>query len=53
MTVLVGVKRSSECSATIRLAAKEALYRDTPLIAVMAYPPNGAGLRPSGPEPSG
>ena len=36
--MLVGVKRSSECSATIRLAAKEALYRDTALIAVMAYP---------------
>jgi nucleotide-binding universal stress UspA family protein len=38
MTVLVGVKRSSDCSAAIRLAAQEAYYRDTTLIAVMAYP---------------
>ena len=38
MTVLVGVKRSSDSYAAIRLAAQEALYRDTTLIAVMAYP---------------
>jgi nucleotide-binding universal stress UspA family protein len=38
MTVLVGVKRSSDSRAAIRLAAREALYRDTTLIAVMAYP---------------
>jgi nucleotide-binding universal stress UspA family protein len=38
MTVLVGVKRSSDSGAAIRLAAQEALYRDTTLIAVMAYP---------------
>jgi nucleotide-binding universal stress UspA family protein len=34
----VGVKRSSDSRAAIRLAAQEALYRDTTLIAVMAYP---------------
>lgn len=38
MTVLVGVKRSSDSRAAIRLAAQEALYGDTTLIAVMAYP---------------
>lgn len=38
MTVLVGVKRSPDSRAAIRLAAQEALYRDTTLIAVMAYP---------------
>jgi len=38
MTVLVGVKRSADSRAAIRLAAQEALYRDTTLIAVMAYP---------------
>jgi nucleotide-binding universal stress UspA family protein len=38
MTVLVGVKRSSDSRAAIRLAAQETLYRDTTLIAVMAYP---------------
>jgi nucleotide-binding universal stress UspA family protein len=38
VTVLVGVKRSSDSRAAIRLAAQEALYRDTTLIAVMAYP---------------
>ena len=38
MTVLVGVKRSADSGAAIRLAAQEALYRDTTLIAVMAYP---------------
>ena len=38
MTVLVGVKRSSDSRAAIRLAAQEARYRDTTLIAVMAYP---------------
>ena len=37
MTVVVGVKRSSDSRAAIRLAAQEALYRDTTLIAVMAY----------------
>ena len=38
MTVLVGVKRSADSRAAIRLAAQEAFYRDTTLIAVMAYP---------------
>jgi nucleotide-binding universal stress UspA family protein len=38
MTVVVGVKRSADSRAAIRLAAKEALYRDTRLIAVLAYP---------------
>ena len=38
MTVLVGVKRSADSRAAIRLAAQEALYRDAPLIAIMAYP---------------
>jgi nucleotide-binding universal stress UspA family protein len=38
MTVLVGVKRSADSRAAIRLAAQEARYRDTILIAVMAYP---------------
>jgi nucleotide-binding universal stress UspA family protein len=38
MTVLVGVKRSADSRAAIRLAADEARYRDTTLIAVMAYP---------------
>ena len=38
MTVMVGVKRSSGSGAAIRLAAQEARYRETTLIAVMAYP---------------
>jgi nucleotide-binding universal stress UspA family protein len=38
MTVLVGVKRSPDSRAAIRLAAQEARYRDATLIAVMAYP---------------
>jgi nucleotide-binding universal stress UspA family protein len=38
MTVVVGVKRSADSRAAIRLAAQEARYRDTALIAVMAYP---------------
>jgi len=38
MTVLVGVKRSADSRTAIRLAAQEARYRDTTLIAVMAYP---------------
>jgi nucleotide-binding universal stress UspA family protein len=38
MTVVVGVKQSPDSLAAIRLAAQEALYRDTTLIAVMAYP---------------
>ena len=38
MTVLVGVKRSPDSCAAIRLAAQEARYRDATLIAVMAYP---------------
>ena len=38
MTVLVGVKRSSDSRAAIRLAAQEARYRNSTLIAVMAYP---------------
>jgi nucleotide-binding universal stress UspA family protein len=37
MSVLVGVKQSPDSRAAIRLAAQEALYRDTTLIAVMAY----------------
>jgi nucleotide-binding universal stress UspA family protein len=36
--VLVGVKRSPDSAAAIRLAAQEARYRNAPLIAVMAYP---------------
>ena len=49
MTVVVGVKRSSDSRAAIRLAAQEALYRDTTLIAVMAYPAErgwSPGVRP-------
>ena len=38
MTVLVGVKRSADSRTAIQLAAQEALYRGTTLIAVMAYP---------------
>ena len=38
MTVVVGVRQSPDSRAAIRLAAQEALYRDTTLIAVMAYP---------------
>jgi nucleotide-binding universal stress UspA family protein len=38
MTVLVGVRRSADSRTAIRLAAEEARYRDTTLIAVMAYP---------------
>jgi nucleotide-binding universal stress UspA family protein len=38
MTVVVGVKQSPDSRAAIRLAAQEALYRRTTLIAVMAYP---------------
>jgi nucleotide-binding universal stress UspA family protein len=38
MTVLVGVKRSADSRAAIRLAAQEARYRDATLIAIMAYP---------------
>jgi nucleotide-binding universal stress UspA family protein len=38
MTVLVGVRPSPDSRAAIRLAAQEARYRDTTLIAVMAYP---------------
>ena len=38
MTVVVGVNQSPDSRAAIRLAAQEALYRDTSLIAVMAYP---------------
>ncbi len=38
MTVLVGVKRPADSRAAIRLAAQEARYRGTTLIAVMAYP---------------
>ena len=38
MTVVVGVKQSPDSRAAIRLAAQEARYRDTTLIAVMAYP---------------
>jgi nucleotide-binding universal stress UspA family protein len=38
MTVLVGVKRSADSRAAIRMAAKEAFYRDAALVAVMAYP---------------
>ena len=38
MTVVVGVRQSPDSRAAIRLAAQEARYRDTTLIAVMAYP---------------
>jgi nucleotide-binding universal stress UspA family protein len=38
MTVVVGVKRSADSRTAVRVAAREALYRDTALIAVMAYP---------------
>jgi nucleotide-binding universal stress UspA family protein len=38
MTVVVGIKRSADTGTAIRLAAQEARYRDTTLIAVMAYP---------------
>jgi hypothetical protein len=34
----VGVKRSADSRAAIRLAAQEARYRDATLIAIMAYP---------------
>jgi hypothetical protein len=46
MTVLVGVKRSSDSRAAIRLAAQEARYRDAILIALMAYPA-GRGWSPA------
>jgi nucleotide-binding universal stress UspA family protein len=36
--VLVGVPRSEDSRAAIRLAAQEARYRNAPLIAIMAYP---------------
>ena len=38
MTVLVGINRSDDARAAIRLAAQEARYRNAPLIAVMACP---------------
>jgi hypothetical protein len=38
MTVLVGINRSEDSRAAIRLAAQEARYRNAPLIAIMAYP---------------
>jgi nucleotide-binding universal stress UspA family protein len=38
VTVLVGVKRSADSRAAIRLAAQEARCRDAMLIAIMAYP---------------
>ena len=38
MTVLVGISRSDDSRAAIRLAADEARYRNAPLIAIMAYP---------------
>lgn len=37
MTVVVGVDESGYSGAAIQLAAREARYRDEPLIAVMAY----------------
>jgi hypothetical protein len=54
MTVLVGVKRSSDSRAAIRLAAQEALYRDTTLIAIMAYPAErgwSPAVKPGGHQP--
>ena len=38
MTILVGINRSDDSRAAIRLAAQEARYRNAPLIAIMAYP---------------
>ena len=52
MTVLVGVKRSADSRAAIRLAAQEARYRDAPLIAIMAYPAERAwspAVKPAAP----
>jgi hypothetical protein len=37
MTVVAGVDGAGRSRAAIQLAAREARYRDTPLIAVMAY----------------
>jgi nucleotide-binding universal stress UspA family protein len=37
MTVVVGVDGAGRCLTAIQLAAREASFRDAPLIAVMAY----------------
>jgi nucleotide-binding universal stress UspA family protein len=42
MSVVVGVDGSPDCASAIRLAAQEARFRRTELIAVMAYSGNGA-----------
>jgi nucleotide-binding universal stress UspA family protein len=48
MSVVVGVDGSAGCLSAIRLAAQEARYRRTPLIAVMAYSGDWAVRGPSG-----
>ena len=47
--VLVGVNGSAACRAAIAAAAREASYRDAPLIAVQAY--SGEQIQPSEPLP--
>lgn len=48
MSVVVGVDGSVSCLSAIRLAAQEARYRGTALIAVMAYSGDRAVRGPSG-----
>lgn len=48
MSVVVGVDGSASCLSAIRLAAQEARYRGTALIAVMAYSGDRAVRNPSG-----
>jgi nucleotide-binding universal stress UspA family protein len=48
MSVVVGVDGSVSCLKAIRLAAQEARYRGTALIAVMAYSSDRAVRSPSG-----
>ena len=38
MTVLVGISGSTDSRDAIQLAFQEALYRDTDLVALIAYP---------------
>jgi nucleotide-binding universal stress UspA family protein len=47
-TVVVAVEETAGSRAAIRLAAKEAGYREAPLIAVMAYSSNPALGAPAG-----